>query len=253
MVSGRVSGSTLPKLFALYDRASSSWKTWLRSGRVASTSSPKTWPRSGMTSGGHAFELPTNLSASPTTGTAGSVSQLPLFPTPTARDWKSGAGAEALRGRNSRPLSEVVLYLKPPTANLGRNGAPQHPEKHKAGGHGPTLDDEVSYILPDADADGVQDWGDFEPAIRRQEEATGLAAPFPTEVGPRGGRRLAARFAEWLMGLPRGWVTDVPGLSRADQLRAIGNGVAPAQAYEAYRRLLDLQVGDLPVQPTLDD
>jgi len=55
------------------------------------------------------------------------------------------------------------------------------------------------------------------------------------------------------MGLPRGWVTDVPGLSRADQIRAIGNGVAPAQAYEAYRRLLDLQVDDLPVQPTLDD
>ncbi|MET9602567.1 hypothetical protein [Streptomyces sp. NPDC006459] len=40
------------------------------------------------------------------------------------------------------------------------------------------------------------------------------------------------------MGLPAGWVTDVEGLKRADQLRAIGNGVMPQQAVEALRRLL---------------
>lgn len=88
----------------------------------------------------------------------------------------------------------------------------------------------------------VQDWQDFEPAIRRQEAVTGRAAPIPTEIGPRGGRRLAVRFAEWLMGLADGWVTDVPGLSRAQQLHKIGNGVAPQQAYEAYRRLLNIDV-----------
>ncbi|MFB7860574.1 hypothetical protein [Streptomyces sp. NPDC056069] len=40
------------------------------------------------------------------------------------------------------------------------------------------------------------------------------------------------------MGLPAGWVTDVPGLGRKEQLRAIGNGVIPAQAFAAFHHLL---------------
>jgi DNA (cytosine-5)-methyltransferase 1 len=43
---------------------------------------------------------------------------------------------------------------------------------------------------------------------------------------------------EFLMGLPAGWVTDVPGLSRSDQLKALGNGVVPQQAAAAVRFLL---------------
>ncbi len=39
------------------------------------------------------------------------------------------------------------------------------------------------------------------------------------------------------MGLPDGWVTDVPGLTRNQQLRALGNGVLPAQAATALRDL----------------
>jgi len=41
------------------------------------------------------------------------------------------------------------------------------------------------------------------------------------------------------MGLPDGWVTDVPGLSRNAKLTAIGDGVVPAQAAMALRLLLD--------------
>jgi DNA (cytosine-5)-methyltransferase 1 len=41
-----------------------------------------------------------------------------------------------------------------------------------------------------------------------------------------------------MMGLPAGWVTDVPSLSRRDQLKALGNGVCPQQAAEALRLLL---------------
>jgi DNA (cytosine-5)-methyltransferase 1 len=138
------------------------------------------------------------------------------------------------------------------------------------GGHGPTLDDEVSFLLPHADSVGWDGragdepepegwgepaydghspagwWGDYLPAIRRQERLSGRAAPAPTETGPRGGRRLTARFAEWLMWLPDGWVTAVPGLApkgrdpRSRQLKAIGNGVVPAQAYEAFHYLLTL-------------
>ncbi|MGW0899074.1 hypothetical protein ACWD0G_19135 [Streptomyces goshikiensis] len=40
------------------------------------------------------------------------------------------------------------------------------------------------------------------------------------------------------MGLPIGHVTDVPGLSRTAQLKALGNGVVPQQAAHALRSLL---------------
>jgi DNA (cytosine-5)-methyltransferase 1 len=42
-----------------------------------------------------------------------------------------------------------------------------------------------------------------------------------------------------MQGLPEGWVTDVPGLSRNAQLKALGNGVVPQQAAMALRMLLD--------------
>ena len=44
----------------------------------------------------------------------------------------------------------------------------------------------------------------------------------------------------WLMGLPAGWVTDVPGLSRSQLLRLLGNGVVPQQGEAAIRYLIQL-------------
>jgi DNA (cytosine-5)-methyltransferase 1 len=41
-----------------------------------------------------------------------------------------------------------------------------------------------------------------------------------------------------MMGLPEGWVTGVPGLSRSQQLHALGNGVVPRQCAMALRMLL---------------
>lgn len=135
------------------------------------------------------------------------------------------------------------------------------PGQAQRGGHGPTLDDEVSFLLPHAHGGGREGrsgdepepqgrgepansgyspaewWGDYLPAIRRWERLIAVPAPAPTELGPRGGRRLTATFAEWLMGIP-GHVTDVPGLSRSEQLARIGNGAMPQQAYTAYEYLL---------------
>lgn len=59
-------------------------------------------------------------------------------------------------------------------------------------------------------------------------------------MGKRGGDQLAPAFSEWMMGLPDGWVTGVPGLTRNEQLKALGNGVVPQQAAAALRHLLDL-------------
>jgi DNA (cytosine-5)-methyltransferase 1 len=53
----------------------------------------------------------------------------------------------------------------------------------------------------------------------------------------RGGAQLNPRFVEFLMGLPAGWVTDVPGLTRNEQLKLLGNGVVPQQATAALRVL----------------
>lgn len=79
-----------------------------------------------------------------------------------------------------------------------------------------------------------QAWGPYEPAVRRWEHLTRPAPP-PTSPG-RTGPRLAPAFAEWLMGLPAGHVTDPQiGLTRSEQLKALGNGVVPQQAAAATR------------------
>ncbi|WP_199826758.1 DNA cytosine methyltransferase [Streptomyces sp. NRRL F-4707] len=77
------------------------------------------------------------------------------------------------------------------------------------------------------------DWGDYEPAIRRWERVLGRRAPWPTDALGR----LSPVFTEWLMGLPDGWVTDTPGLTRPAMLRALGNGVVWQQAAYALRDL----------------
>jgi DNA (cytosine-5)-methyltransferase 1 len=82
-------------------------------------------------------------------------------------------------------------------------------------------------------------WGQFAPAIARWEALT-RPAPAPTALSAKGNQRLSPRFVEWLMGLPAGHVTGVPGLTRNEQLKALGNGVVPAQAEAAIRHLLEL-------------
>lgn len=85
------------------------------------------------------------------------------------------------------------------------------------------------------------DWGTYGPAVRRWERLT-RPAPAPTEPNRNGKPHLNAEFAEWMMGIPAGHVTAVPGISRAHQLKAIGNGVCPQQAVAAYSSLLELGV-----------
>ncbi|KUM29347.1 hypothetical protein AQ436_06555 [Arthrobacter sp. EpRS66] len=109
-----------------------------------------------------------------------------------------------------------------PRASDGTNGGP-----NQRGSKG-------DLMLPSA----VQqpNWGQYEPSIRRWEALVGEAPP-PTEITPKGKHRLNAQFAEWMMGLPPGWVTDID-ISRNDQLKAIGNGVCPQQAIAALTDML---------------
>ena len=82
-------------------------------------------------------------------------------------------------------------------------------------------------------------WGDYAAAIASHERLTGRPAPDPTEPGAKGNPRLSARFVEWMMCLPAGWVTDVPGITRNQAIKALGNGVVPPQAAAALRLMLD--------------
>jgi DNA (cytosine-5)-methyltransferase 1 len=86
---------------------------------------------------------------------------------------------------------------------------------------------------PDAPLGGAPDWGPYRAAVERWAAVTGRPAPGPVDdLG-----RLNPPLVEWLMGLPAGHVTAVPGLSRTAQLKALGNGVVPQQAVAALRLL----------------
>lgn len=128
-----------------------------------------------------------------------------LLPTPAARDWKSGASNLMGRRGEGRPLNEFVVNM-------------------------------LKGQLPDeqwVSTDGT----DYGPAIRRWEAVLGRPAPAPVELGPRGGRRLTSRFAEWMQGDEDGWITDLD-IPRDEQIKIAGNQAITRQAVEGYRRLL---------------
>ncbi|WP_349318880.1 DNA cytosine methyltransferase [Mycolicibacterium canariasense] len=147
---------------------------------------------------------------------------LDLLPTPRARDGK---------GRDPNPrgidLNEAISLLPTPNASDGTGGG-QHPDQRE--GHSRQL---IDFAL----LHGSEQWGKYAPAITRWASLT-RPAPSPTEPNTKGNPRLSAPFPEWMMGWPAGWVTAVPGISRNDMLRIIGNGVCPQQAAAALWQLL---------------
>jgi DNA (cytosine-5)-methyltransferase 1 len=74
------------------------------------------------------------------------------------------------------------------------------------------------------------------------EHTLGRPAPDPTQSSSKGNPQLAPAFVEWMMGLPEGWVTDVPGITRNEALKALGNGVVPQQAEAALRIMASWEV-----------
>ena len=66
-------------------------------------------------------------------------------------------------------------------------------------------------------------------------------APVPVLSGARGERVMNVELPEWLMGLPRGFVSGVPGLSRKDILKILGNGVCPLQGAFALEQLFGVE------------
>lgn len=146
----------------------------------------------------------------------------PLIPTPTASDCKAGRHTEG----TGHSLTQAVRLLTTPQAvNASRSSA----------GYGSNLHE----IATGAD---ISRFGPYAAAIARWEQVTGRAAPPPSTPSRRAGGkpRLSARFVEWLMGLPDGYVTGPDlDLPREHQLRLLGNGVVPQQAALAVHTLIN--------------
>ncbi|MCZ9300514.1 DNA (cytosine-5-)-methyltransferase [Corynebacterium marquesiae] len=93
---------------------------------------------------------------------------------------------------------------------------------------------------PDIDHEMRLRWGDYGPAVLTWAILTGHAPP--PIVGDRQDYRAetTTEFVEWMMGLPPGWVTSPEiGLTRSQQLKALGNGVVPQQAAYALNHLFN--------------
>ena len=153
-------------------------------------------------------------------------------------------------------------FLRTPAASEAERGH-QPEDKARARGGQVTLSGQLNYLptpntmddLPARDESKIDrskggysnvretvvrpNFDRFEPAVKRWEEVTGMKAPNPTKPdGKEGAHRLSSEFTEWMMGLPKGWVTGL-GLSRKDELKACGNGVVPQQAELALRLLME--------------
>lgn len=138
---------------------------------------------------------------------------------------------EPITGRSSQALTEQPGADTESPAYADRGGllGDQERDLGSEGGLEPSQRDDAS--------GRVLDWAQYGPAIRRWERILGRPAPFPTAVGGRGGRVLNPALPEFMMGLPEGWITAVPGLTRAQQLKLAGNGVVTQQAIAAFRYL----------------
>lgn len=192
------------------------------------------------------FVLAWQRAAADADGVSGELWRCPVAGE-TPGGWASGAPARrapafvsdadrpGLAGRRGAPLGRGADELAPWQDDLAPAGGirPASWSCSACGG----LDPDCATCWLDLTVD--HGWGDFEDAIRSHEQLLGRTAPPATEPGPlRGTPRLSVRFAEWMMCLPDGWVVNVPGLTRTQQLTMLGNGVVPPQAARALEDML---------------
>ena len=157
---------------------------------------------------------------------------------PRERVFVAAAAADASRDRRDKGRPESARLVGRLDAALGRDAAadPHRDGRKVLQRQEPRMGarDNAHGRIPGS---GIE-WGNYAPAIDRWARVLGRPAPRPTEPG-RTGERLSPRFVEWLMGLPEGHVTAVPGLTRNQMLTMLGNGVVWQQGAAALVHLLD--------------
>lgn len=141
-----------------------------------------------------------------------------LWPTPTARDWKSGQASESTMNRNSRPLSEVVTHREKFATPQSRDFRTGSQERYDDPARTKNLNDQIGGQLNPDGVEWLMGW-------------------------PIGWTSLdAIDGIDW-----RDWgedpcVDDVPrtikgGKNRVARLKAIGNGQVPAVVQLAWETL----------------
>lgn len=139
-----------------------------------------------------------------------------------------------------RGFSSSPGLLKTPTAQLAVNGGSQHPDKRKAGGHGPTLADQVEHLLLPTPSVAIATGGQVSRSGDRIDElllsgmaravTEGALLPTPTVSGSHGtdrrgdGSLLLPGVAKELTLLPTPNATDGQGGPRALPARRTSHG-----------------------------
>lgn len=176
----------------------------------------------------------------------GDLGTLTLLPSPRATDGTKGGpnqrGMKAAHGNGNGHGASLSIEAQRllPTPMAAEGTKPSNTmgvERRRATGEVFLTNVIVDQFGDDPHADPIPTrgtWGQYEAAIARWEPMVGRPAPSATEpIGRDDAHRLSARFTEWMMGLPDGWITDVPGITRNEALKACGNGVVPQQAHAA--------------------
>lgn len=170
-------------------------------------------------------------------GKSSAIEAQRLLPTPTVGDSKSARNSTATRHvlpptgiHAGDTLTDIMVpLLNTPSVADALGG-----HERRGGARG----DELLLNGQAKEMHGAE-WGEYAPAIARWETVLERPAPAPTMTSAKGNPQLSPRFVEWLMGLPEGWVTDVPGITRNEALKALGNGVVPQQAEAAIRFMFE--------------
>jgi len=234
----------------------------------------ETWPTSGSMRNGRLYPPPRGGHP---TGASAFSSSPGLLPTPAAGNFNDGESLESREARRQAnlakgingngqgtPLAVALALLKTPTAQLAVNGGSQHPDKRKAGGHGPTLADQVEHLLPTPNAtDGQggnrtvpearthrgQDHGprlrDVAPALLPTPSVADGTGGHKTRSGNRKGEPLPGGIA-MLLPTPTSNVSGRTGEQHMAMRQAIGR-TTPSQL-EAAAQLLS--TGDLTDPPS---
>lgn len=172
------------------------------------------------------------------------VYRLTLLPTPTVTQYGSNRGGAAGNdtGEYRESLAAMATrgrFLPTPTeadSRNSRNSTCGRTDQDFTYRDGTTLSD-VGF---------ADKWKDYAAAIERWEYLMQRPPAEPTIISKRTGNpTLNPRFVEWMMGLPDGWVEDVPKLSkrsdghRGAALSLLGDGVVPQQGVAAFTVLFD--------------
>lgn len=191
------------------------------------------WPHAGCIVDGVAYEVEVDVAAR----------AVDVLPTPAASNPNDGEDPATWEARRAmlaerRGGARGDEMLLPGVAVAAATGE-LLPTPNAADGSGGRMNsDGHQKTLPGTAIEQSVEWGKYAPAIRRWESAT-RQSPAPTEPNRNGRPRLAAAFAEWMMGWPGGWVTDPAiGITRPEQLKIIGNGVVDLQAEHAIRTVM---------------